>query len=275
MSTLCSCSPMRNTLQRRLSSRSSSAENSCTDSTPFWSSSVLLGLGRSSERRTSGQSLRPGHPQLPRDELGYNLTRPLKHLYGPFYRFPLMRFNRLASIAHLLLFHLDFMHSVGINTSNHSATFPNFCLQNISQWMDANMVTMSCWQQWWVTLKRRSFISNMQKCRRNENCDVNQRIRFHLWLAPVFSLFPKHQKHRFTPKQLLITVDLNKKKNHIFLYRIASYTVTFSMMLNNAALCLQDKESSKISIHNVLWFVFLIKSLPIAFRNTEWRMAGN
>lgn len=64
MSTRCSCSPMRNTLQRRLSSRSSSGEYSCTVSTPFWSSSVPLGLGRSSERRTSGQSSQPGHAQL-------------------------------------------------------------------------------------------------------------------------------------------------------------------------------------------------------------------
>lgn len=51
ISTLWSWSPIRNTLQRRPSSCSSEAENSGTDWTPFWSSSVALGLGRSSETR--------------------------------------------------------------------------------------------------------------------------------------------------------------------------------------------------------------------------------
>lgn len=54
MSTLCSWSPMRNTLQRRPSSLSSKAEYCWTDSTPFWSSSVVLGLGRSSKMNTPG-----------------------------------------------------------------------------------------------------------------------------------------------------------------------------------------------------------------------------
>lgn len=51
MSTLCSWSPMRNTLQRRPSSLSSETEYSWTDSTPFCSSSVVFGLGRSSKKK--------------------------------------------------------------------------------------------------------------------------------------------------------------------------------------------------------------------------------
>lgn len=102
MSTLCSCSPMRNTLQRRLSSRSSLAEYSCTDSTPFWSSSVLLGLGRSSEGRARGQSSRPGRAPAQFDPV----TQTSYWLI--FIGCPLMRINRLPSKAHLLLFLFGF-----------------------------------------------------------------------------------------------------------------------------------------------------------------------
>lgn len=143
MSTRCSCSPMRNTLQRRLSSRSSSGEYSCTVSTPFWSSSVPLGLGRSSERRTSSQSSQPGHAQLPGNELGYNLTRSFKHLNGRFLSVPSQAVRSAAINGTFVAFHSDFMHSVGINTGNHLSTFGNFCLQHMWPWMKAHVLMKS------------------------------------------------------------------------------------------------------------------------------------
>lgn len=52
ISTLWSWSPIWKSLHRRPSSRSSDAEYSWTVSTPFWSSSVVFGLGRSSEQES-------------------------------------------------------------------------------------------------------------------------------------------------------------------------------------------------------------------------------
>lgn len=172
MSTLCSCSPMRKTLQCRLSSRSSSAEYSCTDSTPFWSSSVLFGLGRSSERRTSGQSSRPGH------ELRYHLTRSL----AGFYRFPLMRFNRLATKAHLLPF-------IWISC---------ILLEQTPAITRRHLETSAC-RAFAVDSRRhiKRMIIGLQHAEMEEikTATMNQSCCFQLGLAPVFCLFPKHQKH--------------------------------------------------------------------------------
>lgn len=136
MSTLCSCSPMRNTLQRRLSSLSSAAEYSCTDFIPFWSSSVVLGLGRSSERRGVHSSPH-GYRQLPRR----NLARSFKHLYGWFLAIPLMHVNQLV------LSLTSGFHAFCLNQHQESLKGPlcapwkgEFFLQHMSQWMDR-----MCW----------------------------------------------------------------------------------------------------------------------------------
>lgn len=233
MSTRCSCSPMRNTLQRRLSSLSSEAEYSCTDFIPFWSSSVVLGLGRSSERR-GVHSWPHGHLQLP----GGKLAPSFKHLYGWFLEIPLMHVNRLVSS-------LTFgFHAFCLNQRQESLKGPpgalwkgEFFLQHMSQWMDH-----MCW---WchvhsddvndlqdVTLKPQC----AKKRRRNENRDSNQRICWHLWLAPCYICSPNIRSKINTQKMIHNSSFKGRKTNtHLFLYKITATAFplplsTYSMM---------------------------------------------
>lgn len=90
-----------------------------------------------------------------------------------------------------------------------------FCLQHMSQWMDR-----VCW---WchdhsedvkdlqdVTSKPCSFATMCR--RRNEHRDSNQRICWHLWLAPCFICSPNIRSRINTPKKWFIIVVLKEEK---------------------------------------------------------------
>lgn len=148
-----------------------------------------------------------------------------------------MRVNRLVSI-HLLVLFLGFgFHASWINTRRPLCALwkRKFCLQHMSQWMEANVLTMSRSQRWCKRLTGRHTETmftrlNVQiRRRRNEYCHPNQWICLHLWLAPCFICFPS-KKNKINTKKSNHNSSFKRKQTPISAPNCCSHIFTVILM---------------------------------------------